>query len=153
MDPSEFTVRAATRGAILAVLLTIILVACSGGAAPPASDAPTGAPPAPLTFDGLVSQLTDLDGSDVLVTGFLLVADGRAQLCGVLLESYPPQCGQVTLRVLGEVPAAVLDGLDTTNVGDPRAASWGLVQIGGVVDAGGDAPTITIKSIRIADPL
>lgn len=160
MDPSEITARAATRGIILATILTLILVACGtaapstppvgsvlpGGSAPPASN---GTAPAPVTIDDLVSRLTDLDGSEVLVTGHLLISDGEAQLCGALLESYPPQCGGPMLRVLGEVPQAVLDGLDTTGVDDPRKVWWGSVQIDGVVDAGGGSPTITIDSIRV----
>ncbi len=154
MTPSEFTVRSLTRGGVLAAILTIILVAC-GGAAPSASnlpvDLPSTAPPATIAFDTLAANLVDLDGSTVQVTGYLLIDGDRAQLCGVLLESYPPQCGAVTFRVLGAVPEPVLDGLDTTGADNPQRVSWGSVVIIGVVDAGGGSPTITIESIRISE--
>ncbi len=156
MTPFEITVRSLTRGGVLAAILAIILVAC-GGAAPSATDAPvdlpTGTPQTAIGFDTLATNLVDLDGSTVQVTGYLLITDDRAQLCGVLLESYPPQCGAVTLRVLGEVPAAVLDGLDTTTGDDLRKASWGPVLISGVVDAGGGSPAITIEAVQISELL
>lgn len=156
MTPSEMTVRSLTRGGVLTAILAIILVAC-GGAAPPATDAPvdlpTGTTPAAIAFDTLVTNLVDLDGSTVQVTGYLLITDDQARLCGVLLESYPPQCGAVTLRVLGAVPEPVLDGLDATGADNPQQVSWGSVAIVGVVDAGGGSPTITIETIEIADLL
>ncbi len=89
------------------------------------------------------------------VTGYLLISGDRAQLCGVLLESYPPQCGAVTVQVLGEVPDAVIAGLDTTTGGDIAKAWWGTVTITGVLaaDGGSGTPTITIESIDLADGL
>jgi hypothetical protein len=161
---TDHAVRGAIRGSILAVLLGLILAACAGpgagssGApsAPPSDapiDLPTSAPSTTLTFEDLAGRLAELDGSTVSVTGYLLISGDRAQFCGVLLESYPPQCGAVTFRVIGEVPAAVLDGLDTTTEADIDKAWWGLVTITGQVaaDGGDGSPTITIESIELAE--
>ena len=162
----ETSIRGLTRGAILVALLTVILTACAAGgtatappvSSPPASDAPIDLPtsaPTSLSFDDLASGLVDLDGATVTVTGYLLIADDQAQLCGVLLESYPPQCGAVTLRVLGEIPSAVIDGLDTTAGDDVSKAWWGTVRLTGLVTADGAAgsPTITVESIELVDGL
>ncbi|MFP5331120.1 MAG: hypothetical protein ACLGHX_01960 [Acidimicrobiia bacterium] len=44
-----------------------------------------------------------IDGSFV-VQGFLFVdADGNAELCDLILESYPPQCGGESLPVAGDL--------------------------------------------------
>jgi hypothetical protein len=166
MTTFDLTVRAVTRGGLLAAVLTLILVACGGASASPAPaspaappsdapiDLPTGAPAA-LAFEDLASRLVELDGQTVTVTGYLLISDDQAHLCGVLLESYPPQCGAVTLRVLGEVPADVLDGLDTTTEPDIQQAWWGTVRITGVVaaDGGDGTPTITIQTIESSEAL
>lgn len=164
----ETSIRGLARGAILVALLTAILTACAAGGAastppassPPASDAPidlpTGAPPTTMSFDDLAGRLVDLDGATVTVTGYLLIADDQAQLCGVLLESYPPQCGAATLRVLGEIPSDVIDGLDTTTGDDVSTAWWGTVRITGRVaaaDGGAGSPTITVESIELVEGL
>jgi len=167
MTTYEPSMRGVTRGAVFVAVLTLILVACSGTAAspppsasaPPASDAPidlpTGAPPTTLSFDDLAGGLVDLDGTTVTVAGYLRISDDRAQLCGVLLESYPPQCGAVTFRVIGEVPADVIDGLETTTGDDVSKAWWGTVQISGLVaaDGGDGSPTVTIDAIELVEGL
>lgn len=166
MTTLQTSMRAVTRGAVLVGLLTLILSACGGTAAsappsaptPPASDAPIDLPtaaPTTLSFEDLAGGLVDLDGTTVAVTGYLLISDDRAQLCGVLLESYPPQCGAVTFRVLGEVPAAVIDGLETTAGDDVSTAWWGTVRITGLVaaDGGDGSPTMTIETIELVDGL
>ena len=162
---TEHAVRGTIRGSILAALLTLVLAACAGAgassapspSAPPSDapiDLPTGAPPTAIPFDVLAGDLAALDGQTVTVTGYLLISDDRAQLCGVLLESYPPQCGAATVQVLGEVPDAVIAGLDTTT-GDVAKAWWGTVTVTGVLaaDGGSGTPTITIESIALADGL
>lgn len=164
MTTFELTVRGVTRGAVLAALLTLILVACGGTAGSPAPsgsgalpsdapiDLPTDAPPT-LSFEDLAGSLADVDGQSVTVSGYLLITGDQVQLCGVLMESYPPQCGAVAVRVLGEVPADVLDGLDTTTEPDLQKAWWGMVRITGVVAAAGadGSPTITIETIESSD--
>jgi hypothetical protein len=166
MTMFELTVRGLTRGAVLVALLTLILVACGGttgspgssGSAAPPSDAPVDLPtsaPTTLSFEDLASRLVELDGETVTVEGYLLISGEQAQLCGVLLESYPPQCGAVSVRVLGEVPADVLDDLDATTEPDIQQARWGTVRITGVVaaDGGDGSPTITIETIESTEGL
>jgi hypothetical protein len=166
MTTFDLTARGVTRGGILAALLALILVACGGAAGSPAptspaappSDAPIDLPttaPMTLPFEDLAGRLVDLDGQTVTVSGYLLITGDQAHMCGVLLESYPPQCGAVTVRVLGEVPTDVLDGLDTTTEPDLQKAWWGMVRVTGVVaaDGGDGSPTITIESIESTEGL
>jgi hypothetical protein len=47
--------------------------------------------------------------SIVRISGFLVATEGGAQLCGVLMESYPPQCGN---------PKLALEGLDLASFPD-----------------------------------
>ncbi len=142
--------RLAAAGLIAA--LTLILAACgsSGASAPPASGEPPAATPAPTVYDidGFVGAISTLDGTTATVTGFLLISGDQANLCSLVLESLPPQCGGATIRVLGAVPQDVLDALDSTK-DEPslNQASWGDVTITGWV-AGGGQPTITIDSIE-----
>lgn len=57
-----------------------------------------------------------IDGSFV-VEGYLFVdADGNAQLCEMILESYPPQCGGDSLPVAGD--------LSTIELSSDQGLSW-----------------------------
>lgn len=40
----------------------------------------------------------------LLVRGYLIERDGELRLCEAILESYPPQCGEPSLRVEGAAP-------------------------------------------------
>jgi hypothetical protein len=142
----------------LAAALTLILAACGsyGASAPPATGAPPAATPAPspVDVDGFVSSIATLDGTTATVTGFLLITGDQANLCSLVLESLPPQCGGSVIRVLGAVPQDVLDALDSTK-DEPslNQASWGDVTITGTVSVGdGATPTITIDSIENVTP-
>ncbi len=54
-----------------------------------------------------VSAAVALGGSGTLVVrGYLIERDGVLRLCDAILESYPPQCGEPSLRVEGPSPAA-----------------------------------------------
>ena len=69
-----------------------------------------------------------IDGSFV-VQGFLFVdADGNAELCDLILESYPPQCGGEALPVSGDLSMIEL----TTDQG----LSWtdSTISLGGTFD-------------------
>ena len=156
------TLRGLIRGAVLVAVLTLILVGCAGtGAAspssPPASDPAVDLPtavPTTLSFDDLAGDLPSRAGQAVTTTAYLFIDGDQAQLCGALLESYPPQCGGASVRLLGEVPTAVIDGLDSTSDPGQAKTSWGPVLVSGMVgtdDSG--APTITITSIELADSL
>jgi hypothetical protein len=127
------TLRGLIQGGVLVALLTLILVACGAGtgapspsspaASDPAVDLPTSVP-STLSFEDLAGDLPGLAGQTVTTTAYLLIDGDQAQLCGALLESYPPQCGGGSLRLLGEVPTAVIDGLDSTSDPGQAKTSW-----------------------------
>lgn len=147
--------RLAATGLLLS--LSLLLAACGPGGAspsgvPPASDAPS--PPATaIDTDALLGDAA-LDGQPVRVAGFFLASGGVAQLCSVVMESYPPQCGGGTVRITGEVPADVLDALDSTNDPALAQATWGQVEVTGTFRSGGagGVPTIELASIRVVAP-
>jgi hypothetical protein len=105
-------------------------------------------------YDDLVADLAGVDGTTVTTNAFLLITDDGARLCGIVMESYPPQCGGQTIHLLGEVPADVFDALDRTDDPTLAQARWGYVEVTGLLDAAGSdgAPTLTVESIRIAQP-
>ncbi|HUP55241.1 MAG TPA: hypothetical protein VM408_07025, partial [Methylomirabilota bacterium] len=73
----------------------------------PPDPAATGDPGAAIDVDALLANAGAQDGQTVRVTGNFLADAGSAQLCAVLMESYPPQCGG-GLRLTGSVPADTL---------------------------------------------
>ena len=84
--------------------LAIGLAGCGGTdddrAAPRTSSPSLGAP---IPGGGLSVQEaieSDLEGP-LLVKGHLIDRDGELRLCSAILESYPPQCGEPSLRVEG----------------------------------------------------
>lgn len=154
---SDIRLRRRLAATSAALFLTLTLAACglvptSPTSVPPASDAPS--PPATaIDTDALLGDAA-LDGQPVRVAGFFLASDGVAQLCSVVLESYPPQCGGGTVRITGEVPADVLDALDATTDPQLTQATWGQVEVTGTFRANGSGggPTIELTSIRVVAP-
>jgi hypothetical protein len=141
--------------AALAAILFLGIAACGGASQPPApaTPAPSAQPVAVADPDALVRDAANLDGKPVKVSGFFLASDGKAQLCSLVLESYPPQCGGGAVAITGEVPADVMDALDSTSEPDLAQATWGWVEIVGTFAAAGDGgPTLAISSIRVAAP-
>lgn len=148
---------------LFAAALTLILAACFAVPAPPPAvpvpAAPTappdpaasGDPGAAIDVDALLADAAAQDGKTVRVTGNFLAEAGSAQLCAVLMESYPPQCGG-GLRLTGSVPADTLATLDTTTEPDLKKMWWGYVTITGTFHATGDdgRPTLEISDIRLA---
>lgn len=138
------------------LLLTLILSACGAGSASPSGAPPSVAPSPPATAIDTDTLLGDasLDGQPVRVAGFFLAVGDTAQLCSVVLESYPPQCGGGTVRITGEVPADVLDALETTSDPALAQATWGQVEVTGTFRSNGPGgvPTIELSSIRIVAP-
>lgn len=140
-----------------ALFLTLVLAACGTGAASPSSAPPTSDSPSPpataIDTDALLGDAA-LDGQTVRVAGFFLATGGVAQLCSIVMESYPPQCGGGTVRITGEVPADVLDALDSTSDPALAQATWGQVEVTGTFRAGGagGVPTIELASIRVVAP-
>ena len=147
----------------LAALLALAVIACAGAAtSPPTTQAPASPPgsaPAPspglgaLDPDALMAAAGDLDGQAVRVAGFFLATGDTARLCSVVLESYPPQCGGATIRLTGQVPAGVLDGLDKTTEPGLTQATWGWVNVTGTVRASGPdgLPVLEIATIDLDD--
>ena len=92
----------------VALLLSLILLAgCGGGDTRTDSTAAPSAG-APIPGGGLSVREaldSDLDGP-LMVRGYLIERDGELRLCEAILESSPPQCGEPSLRVEGQAPAA-----------------------------------------------
>ncbi|NND02036.1 MAG: hypothetical protein HKN91_04555 [Acidimicrobiia bacterium] len=57
-----------------------------------------------ITVDQLVARSAD---SPIAVQGFLLDKGGVTRLCSVIMESYPPQCGEPAVELVGLDLAAV----------------------------------------------
>ncbi len=80
-----------------------------GGDQDPSAGAPS--PSGGLTVQEAIDS--ELDGP-LLVRGYLIERNGELRLCEAILESYPPQCGEPSLRVKGgelapsEEPASLL---------------------------------------------
>ncbi len=148
--------RRSATGLLLLLLLALILAACGAGSASPSGTPPSLAPNPPATAIDTDMLLGDasLDGQSVRVGGFFLAVGDTAQLCSVVLESYPPQCGGGTVRITGEVPADVLDALDSTNDPALAQATWGQVEVTGTFRSNGvgGSPTIELASIRVVAP-
>ena len=131
-----------------AALAALLLAACGASASP---SAVPSAPAEPITVDVLAADPAGLDGQTVRVAGYLLATDEGADLCSLLRESYPPQCGG-GVRVTGEIPGDVVAGLDKTSEPDLARAMWGWVEVTGTFDASDSGGTIAISEIRLAAP-
>ena len=109
---------------LIATLLTAAaLVGCgdSDGDAPAAGGG--------TTEPVFVDSVADSDEPQ-LVTGNLLVQGGEARLCSALAESFPPQCGNPSLLVVGLDLETVAD---LTSEGDVSWTDHPIV-LEGVVD-------------------
>lgn len=143
-------------------LLASMLGACAGAASsapasqPPASTAPSAAAPsdpaAAIDVDTLVRDASANDAKTVRVTGNFLADAGSAQLCQLLMESYPPQCGG-GIQLTGTVPADTLARLTTTSEPDLKKMWWGFVTVTGTFHATGanGQPSIELSEIVLAD--
>ncbi len=119
------------RGLVAGLLLVAATASCgdgvggSGGAAGSAATGPTG----PVS----VAQASAFaDGTAVQVRGFVVVEADDAVIADLLAESYPPQPGGATLRLVG-VRLSELDGVRRTG-----RITWteAPVVVTGVVAAG-----------------
>jgi len=90
---------------LTAIALVVACVAGCGGAdenaGAPSSLSPSLGAPGP--GGGLtVQKAIDSDvAGPLLVKGYLIARAGELRLCSAILESYPPQCGEPSLRVEG----------------------------------------------------
>jgi hypothetical protein len=68
-------------------------------------------PAGPITVEQLVARSSD---TPIEVEGFLLAEGTLVRLCAAILESYPPQCGEPSVELvgldLGEVPGTTAEG-------------------------------------------
>jgi hypothetical protein len=142
-----------------AAVLTLILAACAGAATPPGSQAPAPSAPLPsadpgaaIDVDALLAGAAAKDAQVVRVTGNFLADETSAQLCALLMESYPPQCGG-GVRLTGTVPADTLDALTTTTEPDLKKMWWGYVTVTGTFHASGNdgRPTLEIGKIELVE--
>lgn len=140
----------------LVAILSILLTACAGPtAAPPSTPAtsgPSSDPGATIDVDALLAAAAAKDGQTVRVTGNFLADEGSAQLCALLMESYPPQCGG-GVRLTGEVPGDVLALLETTKEPDLKKMWWGFVTVTGTFRASGadGRPVIELGEISLVE--
>lgn len=92
----------------VALLLSVLALAgCGSGVDEHRDTAPAPSAGAAIPGGGLSVQEaidSDLDGP-LMVKGYLIERDGELRLCELILESYPPQCGEPSLLVEGPAPA------------------------------------------------
>ena len=92
-------------------LIVVALTLAGCGSDEPASEPRPPSAGAPAPGGGLsVAEAIggDADGP-LLVRGYLIERDGELRLCEAILESYPPQCGEPSLLVEGEVERPARD--------------------------------------------
>lgn len=89
-----------------AVVVTGLLAALAGCGS--GGDSPSTAG-GPITVDQLMAQSA---GTPVAVQGLLHVDGGVARLCGAILESYPPQCGEPSVELVA-FDVSVIQGMTT----------------------------------------
>lgn len=141
-------------------LLATTLVACGDAApaspvpsSPPAASAAVSADPGrAIDVQTLLGDAATKDGSAVRVSGNFLADEATAQLCQVLMESYPPQCGG-GVRVTGAVPADTLARFTTTTEPGLKKMWWGFVTVTGTFHAAGadGKPSIELGEIILVE--
>lgn len=139
----------------LAAILSLVFAACAGPGAAPSTAAtagPSSDPGPAIDVDALLAAAAANDGQVVRVTGNFLADEGSAQLCALLMESYPPQCGG-GVRLTGEVPGDTLALLDTTKEPDLKKMWWGYVTVTGTFRASGadGRPVIELGEISLVE--
>jgi hypothetical protein len=139
----------------LVALLALVLSACVGPTAATPAALPSSGPSNPragIDVDALLKDASAQDGQVVRVTGNFLADEGSAQLCALLMESYPPQCGG-GVRLTGEVPADTLALLDTTTEPELKKMWWGYVTVTGTFRTSGanGGPVIEFSEISLVE--
>jgi hypothetical protein len=92
---------------------------------------------APTTPDVGQLVITELDSGAVSVRGFLIADRDTVRICGLVLESLPPQCGGEILIVEG-ADLSTMPGLDTAR---DVTFSRDLITIEGTIN--GDVLTVS----------
>ena len=100
--------------------------ACLAGD-PDCADIPTGEGGVTSGPDGAVSLFdlgdTAIDGPFV-ISAFVVVDDGGPRLCGALLESFPPQCGEPVLLLDDSADALATVTLTSEGRSPGRTHRW-----------------------------
>jgi hypothetical protein len=78
------------------LVFALVVAGCGAEERPPQ---PSAMGPGLSVAEALES---DLQGP-LLVSGVLVERDGKLRLCSAILESHPPQCGEPSLAIEGEV--------------------------------------------------
>jgi hypothetical protein len=138
-----------------AALITAVGLAACGGSEQAATVAPTQTEPpasgpsagAPIPGGGLSIQeaIDSTLAGPLMVKGFI-VADGQGslKLCSALRESYPPQCGEPSLRVH---PLALESVDNIMQPADVAPAAWTPTQVSLLGDV--ESGVITVSSTSI----
>jgi hypothetical protein len=104
--------------ATLLAATSVTAAACGGSSTGSTSD---DAPAAGAAIPGggltIEEALTTTAAGPLVVAGYLVERDGEPRLCSAILESDPPQCGEPSLEVVGEIDDAEL-GQRVSLVGD-----------------------------------
>jgi len=101
--------------AVVVVGSVVVLTACGdedSGSGPSASDGGgpvTSGREDPISVQQLVARSAD---TPVAVQGLLYAGEGVVRLCGAVLESYPVQCGQPSVELVG-LDLAAVEGVTT----------------------------------------
>jgi hypothetical protein len=96
---------------VLAIATLVVALALVGGGCD-SDDERTGddAPAAGAAIPGggltVEEALCTTAEGPLVVAGYLIEEDGELRLCSAILESDPPQCGEPSLEVRGEVGSA-----------------------------------------------
>ena len=97
------------RARVLGVVAAAVVVASSAACGADSDTPSTSAAPDPVTVEQLVERSAD---TPIEVRGLLYVDEGGTRLCAAVLESYPPQCGEPSVELVG-LDLSAVDGTTT----------------------------------------
>ena len=91
----------------VALMVSLALAAAGCGGSSPDETPDGGVPASGAAIPGggltIADAMVTAAQGPLLVTGYLIERDGELRLCSAILESYPPQCGEPSLEVQGDV--------------------------------------------------
>jgi hypothetical protein len=86
---------------LIPMLLAAVALLAACGADDDAGSSQPAAPPTSSSVLSIDEALATQSDEPVTVQGFLFVQGGRVRLCDGFAESYPPQCVQPSIDVIG----------------------------------------------------
>jgi len=84
-----------------AAFLAVVASGCSDGRAATTTTQPSVTSTASTIFLGDVGEIAGSIGSRVVLVGFVILNDEQYELCGVIWDTNPPQCGSYPVLLLG----------------------------------------------------